>query len=61
MKAYIIYVDYPCKGCTDRTIEPNCHSTCEKYLAAKEKNEQIQTNLKNQKRRSRRIYQWKKK
>ena len=27
----------PCKvngvNCPDRTIEPNCHSTCEKYLA----------------------------
>lgn len=24
--------DAPCKGCTDRVIEPNCHSTCKKYL-----------------------------
>lgn len=23
----------PCKGCTDRTIEPNCHMTCERYLS----------------------------
>ena len=24
----------PCKGCTDRTVEPiNCHSVCERYLA----------------------------
>ena len=22
----------PCKNCQERTIEPNCHSTCEKYL-----------------------------
>ncbi len=23
----------PCKGCPDRTVEPNCHMTCEKYIA----------------------------
>lgn len=23
----------PCRGCSDRTIEPNCHMTCERYLA----------------------------
>lgn len=23
----------PCLGCPDRCPEPNCHSTCEKYLA----------------------------
>lgn len=22
----------PCKGCPDRTVEPNCHTNCEKYL-----------------------------
>lgn len=22
----------PCKNCPDRTIEPNCHTTCKKYL-----------------------------
>ena len=23
----------PCKGCPDRTVEPNCHMTCDKYRA----------------------------
>ncbi len=23
-----------CKGCEDRTVEPNCHVTCERYLEA---------------------------
>ena len=23
----------PCLGCPDRCPEPNCHTTCEKYLA----------------------------
>lgn len=23
----------PCLGCTDRCPEPNCHMTCEQYLA----------------------------
>lgn len=23
----------PCKGCTERSVQPNCHSTCERYLA----------------------------
>lgn len=23
----------PCKGCTERTAEPNCHGTCKKYLS----------------------------
>ena len=22
----------PCKDCPDRTVEPNCHTTCAKYL-----------------------------
>ena len=23
----------PCEGCPDRTVSPNCHTTCEKYLS----------------------------
>lgn len=23
----------PCKGCPDRTVTPNCHAACERYLA----------------------------
>ena len=23
----------PCGGCPDRRVEPNCHCTCEKYIA----------------------------
>lgn len=23
----------PCKGCTDRCAEPNCHTDCSRYLA----------------------------
>ena len=23
----------PCLGCKDRVADPNCHSTCEKYIA----------------------------
>lgn len=30
-----------CKDCPDRVAEPNCHMTCEKYLAEKEKDEAI--------------------
>lgn len=26
-------MDAPCKGCLDRTVTPNCHATCEAYLA----------------------------
>ena len=37
------YFSYPCKDCSDRVV--GCHSTCEKYKAAKvdhkEKKEQI--------------------
>lgn len=22
----------PCKGCTERTAVPNCHTTCKRYL-----------------------------
>lgn len=31
----------PCKGCTTetgRSVEPNCHATCEKYLTYLEEN-----------------------
>lgn len=27
----------PCFGCTDRVADPNCHSTCERHLAWKKK------------------------
>ena len=23
----------PCKGCSDRCADPNCHMTCDRYLA----------------------------
>lgn len=26
-------MDKPCKGCTDRRADPNCHIDCERYLA----------------------------
>lgn len=25
----------PCKGCQDRTVEPNCHTMCSRYNAWK--------------------------
>ena len=25
--------DAPCKGCRERCAEPNCHTTCPRYLA----------------------------
>lgn len=30
-----------CRGCQERTIEPNCHTTCEKYLAEVEENRRV--------------------
>ena len=24
--------DCPCKGCTERVADPNCHGTCERYM-----------------------------
>ena len=30
-----------CKGCNDRTVEPNCHMTCETYLEQKEKQKEV--------------------
>lgn len=29
--------DAPCKNCKDRTVEPNCHITCQKYIEFKKK------------------------
>ena len=29
--------DSPCKGCTSRTVEPNCHTDCPAYLAFRAK------------------------
>ena len=26
-----------CQGCTERVAEPNCHMTCERYLAERDK------------------------
>lgn len=31
----------PCQGCADRTVKPNCHTTCVKYLAYAEERENI--------------------
>lgn len=28
----------PCIDCKDRTVEPNCHTTCEKYAVQREEN-----------------------
>ena len=30
-----------CKGCPDRTVEPNCHMTCEDYLRRVEKTKEL--------------------
>lgn len=38
MGLYGIGKTTPCKDCTERTIEPNCHSTCERYLDMVERN-----------------------
>lgn len=26
----------PCLGCKDRVADPNCHTTCEKYISFRE-------------------------
>lgn len=31
----------PCKGCRFRSVRPNCHSTCEEYLAYNAEREKI--------------------
>lgn len=30
-----------CKDCTERSVEPNCHDTCERYLAEKARDADI--------------------
>lgn len=32
-------VSFPCKNCTERKL--GCHSTCERYLVAREKHRQL--------------------
>ena len=27
---------HTCKGCPDRTVEPNCHNTCQGYIYRQE-------------------------
>ena len=34
-------INSPCKGCTDRTVIPNCHGTCERYQAYHEARERM--------------------
>ena len=43
----------PCKDCPDRTIEPNCHNTCEKYKAWKAEYQKSQAEEKERKLRDR--------
>ena len=33
----------PCKNCTDRTVEPNCHTDCERYTAFVEERDRIKS------------------
>lgn len=35
----LAYADFPCRSCAAR--RQGCHSRCEKYIAAKEKNDAI--------------------
>lgn len=39
----------PCRGCQDRVVEPNCHMTCERYLAFVEELERIKEEQKKEK------------
>lgn len=33
--------DYPCYGCEDRTVSPNCHDTCyDRFIPWKERQEE---------------------
>lgn len=32
-----------CRNCKDRTVEPNCHNTCQGYIARQKKKEEIKT------------------
>ena len=34
-----------CKGCQDRTVEPNCHMECERYLKAVEEQRALQDKI----------------
>lgn len=38
-------VPFPCKDCPDRTVMPNCHDRCEKYLKAKEEQNRLREQL----------------
>lgn len=40
MRAFIPIAS-PCKDCKERTVTPNCHNTCEKYLSWKKKLHEI--------------------
>jgi len=31
----------PCKDCKERTVEPNCHTTCDKYKQFCERQEKV--------------------
>ncbi len=35
---------HTCKGCPDRTVEPNCHKTCEGYIFRQKRQEEIRNN-----------------
>lgn len=35
---------HTCKGCPDRTVEPNCHEACEGYIFRQKRQEEIRHN-----------------
>ena len=36
-----------CRKCKDRTIEPNCHMVCEKYIAQRQLQKEVNRKLYN--------------
>lgn len=36
-----------CRGCEDRSITPNCHMTCEKYIRQKELQQEVNKKMYN--------------
>ena len=46
-----------CERCPDRVVEPNCHMTCEGYLARVEKSKQVKELVENSVRGKREAYQ----
>lgn len=42
---YNLKIKAVCKDCPDRSVEPNCHTTCSKYIGFKAEHDRVRKEI----------------